>query len=192
MSPLKQSKNLAARMGRWSASHWKTATFGWLAFVIASFAMGIAVPMKMIDKNDAAIGEAGKANKILDEAFDLDETGLGELVIIQSKTKTVDDPAFRATINETVDVLSSFEEIELLHSPFAAGNEGQISPDRHAVMITFSPQGTYRKRFSTSTRSSVQRRNSRRRTPTTTSARRESRPRRRSTRPSTVESRRPG
>ena len=143
MSPLKQSKNLAARMGRWSASHWKTATFGWLAFVIASFAMGIAVPMKMIDKNDAAIGEAGKANKILDEAFDLDETGLGELVIIQSKTKTVDDPAFRATINETVDTLSSFEQIELLHSPFAAGNEGQISPDRQAVMITFSPQGTY-------------------------------------------------
>ena len=33
MSPLKQSKNIAARMGRWSASHWKTATFGWLAFV---------------------------------------------------------------------------------------------------------------------------------------------------------------
>ena len=35
MSPLKQSKNIAARMGRWSASHWKTAIFGWLAFVIA-------------------------------------------------------------------------------------------------------------------------------------------------------------
>ena len=34
MSPLKQSNNIAARMGRWSASHWKTATFGWLAFVI--------------------------------------------------------------------------------------------------------------------------------------------------------------
>ncbi len=27
--------NLAARMGRWSADHWKTATFGWLAFVVA-------------------------------------------------------------------------------------------------------------------------------------------------------------
>ena len=40
MSPLKQSNNIAARMGRWSASHWKTATFGWLAFVIASFAIG--------------------------------------------------------------------------------------------------------------------------------------------------------
>ena len=26
-----RSHNLAARMGRWSAAHWKTATFGWLA-----------------------------------------------------------------------------------------------------------------------------------------------------------------
>ena len=36
MSPLKKSNNIAARMGRWSASHWKTAVFGWLAFVVAS------------------------------------------------------------------------------------------------------------------------------------------------------------
>ena len=34
MSPLKKSNNIAARMGRWSASHWKTAVFGWLAFVV--------------------------------------------------------------------------------------------------------------------------------------------------------------
>ena len=33
MSPLKHSTNIAARMGRWSASHRKTAIFGWLAFV---------------------------------------------------------------------------------------------------------------------------------------------------------------
>ena len=35
MSPLKHSTNIAARMGRWSARHRKTAIFGWLAFVIA-------------------------------------------------------------------------------------------------------------------------------------------------------------
>ena len=40
MSPLKQSTNIAARMGRWSARHRKTAIFGWLAFVVASFAIG--------------------------------------------------------------------------------------------------------------------------------------------------------
>ena len=27
--------NIAGRMGRWSAGHWKTAVFGWLAFVVA-------------------------------------------------------------------------------------------------------------------------------------------------------------
>ncbi len=40
MSPLKQSTNVAARMGRWSATHRKTAIIGWFAFVIASFAIG--------------------------------------------------------------------------------------------------------------------------------------------------------
>ena len=52
MSPLKHSTNVAARMGRWSAKHRKTAIFGWLAFVIASFAIGGAVGMKTIDPND--------------------------------------------------------------------------------------------------------------------------------------------
>ena len=46
MSPLKHSKNVAARMGRWSARHRKTAIFGWLAFVVAAFAIGMAVPMQ--------------------------------------------------------------------------------------------------------------------------------------------------
>ena len=83
----------------------------------------------MIAQKDNAVGEANKANQILDEAFDLDESGLGELVIIQSKTKTVDDPAFRATIgSETVETLSRFEQVELLHSPLAPGNEGQSHP----------------------------------------------------------------
>ena len=40
MSPLKRSNNVAARMGRWSANHWKTAVFGWLAFVVASVVIG--------------------------------------------------------------------------------------------------------------------------------------------------------
>ena len=33
-------RNLAARAGRWSAAHWKTATFGWLALVVAAVALG--------------------------------------------------------------------------------------------------------------------------------------------------------
>ena len=38
-----RNRNIAARMGRWSASHWKTATFGWLAFVVVAFALSSMV-----------------------------------------------------------------------------------------------------------------------------------------------------
>ena len=57
MSPLKKSNNVAARMGRWSASHWKTAVFGWIAFVILAIAAGTAVGTKQIDQRDANVGQ---------------------------------------------------------------------------------------------------------------------------------------
>ena len=47
-------RNLAARMGRWSADHWKTATFGWLAFVLVAFALGAAGTVS-IDPNTACL-----------------------------------------------------------------------------------------------------------------------------------------
>ena len=37
-------------MGRWSASHWKTAVFGWLAFVVVAVVLGMAVGTKNIDE----------------------------------------------------------------------------------------------------------------------------------------------
>ena len=58
MSPLKRSNNIAARMGRWSASHWKTAVFGWLAFVIASLVVGMQVGTKQLSNDDANVGQA--------------------------------------------------------------------------------------------------------------------------------------
>jgi RND superfamily putative drug exporter len=44
--------NLAARAGRWSASHWKTATFGWLALVVAAVVIGGAVGTKQLGDNE--------------------------------------------------------------------------------------------------------------------------------------------
>jgi hypothetical protein len=41
--------NLAARAGRWSAAHWKTATFGWLALVAAAVVIGGAIGTKQLD-----------------------------------------------------------------------------------------------------------------------------------------------
>ena len=55
-TPTTTQRNLAARMGRWSAGHWKTATFGWLAFVVVAFGLGGAVGTKTIDPNTAGPG----------------------------------------------------------------------------------------------------------------------------------------
>ena len=137
------SRNLAARMGRWSAGHRKAAIFGWLAFVLASIAISVMLPMNTLKPTDAGVGESRKADKILDAAFDLQKTGQNELVVIQSKALTVDDPAFRSTITDTVDALRGFKQVENLRSPLAAGNSGQISADRHAVLVTFKPHGSY-------------------------------------------------
>ena len=142
MSPLRHSTNIAARMGRWSAGHRKTAIFGWLAFVVAAFAVGIAVPMQTIDETDWNVGEARKGDHIIrDGGFELDEQS--EFVLVQSDTKTVDDAEFRAAVNDAVGTLQGFDQVTKLRSPFVAGNEGQISKDRHAALIQFSPEGTY-------------------------------------------------
>ena len=67
MSPLKHSKSLAARMGRWSASHWKTAVFGWLAFVVASVFRGHrSSGCTFIDERDANVGESRTADQMID------------------------------------------------------------------------------------------------------------------------------
>ena len=64
--PQHTDRNLAARMGRWSASHWKTATFGWLAFVARRVRLGGAIGTK-IDRPDApGPGESGRMDRILD------------------------------------------------------------------------------------------------------------------------------
>ena len=141
MSPLKHSQNFAARMGRWSASHRKTAIFGWLAFVIASFAIGSAVGTQTIDRNDANVGEARKADHMIrDAGFAIDEQS--EYVLVQSKTLTADDPAFRIVVADAVAALSRHDEVVGLRSPLDAANAGQISPDGRSALIQFTPRGS--------------------------------------------------
>ena len=142
MSPLKQSNNIAARMGRWSASHWKTAVFGWLAFVIVAVAAGMAVGTKTIDDRDANVGEAHRADRILKDAgFQADPQT--EIVLIQNKALIARDPAFRAAVDDVVAGVRPFTAIENLRSPFDAGHADQISKDGHTVMVEWEMKGDY-------------------------------------------------
>jgi uncharacterized membrane protein YdfJ with MMPL/SSD domain len=144
VSPLKHSNNFAARMGRWSANHWKTAVFGWLAFVVASFAIGTAVGTKYLDTSDSNVGEAARADKIVKEGFAAKVDEQGEIVFIRSdKGLTPRDPQFQAVIADVNKTLGRFPQVTRLESPLAPGQDDQISKDRHGAMLTFVPKGDY-------------------------------------------------
>jgi uncharacterized membrane protein YdfJ with MMPL/SSD domain len=74
--------NIAARAGRWSAAHWKTATFGWLAFVVAAVAIGSIVGTRQLTDAESSNGQTARAQRILAGAgFD---DSAGEAVLVQA------------------------------------------------------------------------------------------------------------
>ena len=140
MSPLKRSNNLAARMGRWSASHWKTAVFGWLVFVVAAVMIGQVVGTKQIDQNDANVGQAHRADHILKDAgFQTDPQT--EIVLVQSKTHTATDAAFRSVVNDVIGTVQPSTTIKNLRSPYAPGRAAQVSADGHTAMVEWDMKG---------------------------------------------------
>src|SRR5437870_3209179 len=142
MSPLKRSNNIAARMGRWSASHWKTAVFGWLAFVIAAVMVGNFVGTKNIDTADANVGQAHKADQILKQAFPQVDPQT-ELVLVQSSSKTIQDPAFRATVKDVENTIAGNPAIKNVRSPLDPAHADQVSKDGRSAMVVWDMKGTY-------------------------------------------------
>jgi RND superfamily putative drug exporter len=129
--------NLAARMGRWSADHWKTATFGWLAFVVVAFALGMA-GTKSIDPNEAGPRESGRMDRILDAGF---KRPAGESVLLQSRSLSTTDPAFTAAVDDVVTRISKLDVVQNVRSPFAQSIAGQVSSDGHAALVEFEIRG---------------------------------------------------
>jgi uncharacterized membrane protein YdfJ with MMPL/SSD domain len=138
---MQKAMNIAGRMGHWSATHWKTAVFGWLACVVLFFAFGnIALGFKQIDINDAGVGQSHKADQILKKAFP-ERAPQTEFVLVESSSRTADDPAFRATVNDVIGSVESSRAIKNLESPYEPRNRDLISGDRHAAMVKWEMKG---------------------------------------------------
>ena len=130
--------NLAARMGRWSANHWKTATFGWLAFVVVAFGLGGLAGTKTIDPNKPGPGESGRMDRILDAGF---KQPAGESVLVQSRSLQATDPVFRAAIEDVVAGVSSVDAVQNVRSPLDAANTRQVSENGRAALVEFEIRG---------------------------------------------------
>ncbi len=125
------NSNLAARMGRWSAAHWKTATLGWLALVLLAFAVGGQVGTKQADPTKAGPGQSGRMDRILDAGFNVPAS---ESVLIQSNSTRAGTPAFDAAVKDVVTRLSKVAVVQNVHA-------GQISRDGRAALVDFEIRG---------------------------------------------------
>jgi uncharacterized membrane protein YdfJ with MMPL/SSD domain len=130
--------NLAARAGRWSAAHWKTATLGWIAFVVVALAIGAAVGTKHLGDNEGIPGESGRMEQILAKDF---EQPAGETVLIQSRTLTTNDPGFRTAIDAVTRRVSSIPAVMNVRNPLVPADGDQISADGHAAIVRFDIRG---------------------------------------------------
>jgi RND superfamily putative drug exporter len=132
-----RSHNLAARMGRWSASHWKTATFGWLAFVLVAFGLGGMVGTRNIENTNGP-GESGRMDRILEAGF---KQPASENVLIQSSSAQAGTPAFDAAVADVVSRVSKIADVQNVQSPLDSGNADLVSQDGHSALVQFDIRG---------------------------------------------------
>ena len=130
--------NVAARMGRWSAQHRKTAIWGWIAFVVVAFMVGNAAGTKTLDNAHLGVGESGRAERTLDAAY---PKSADELVLVQSPTATANSLPFRAAVGDAQFRLSKLPYVHAIESPYTPANRSQISADGHSALTRFKIAG---------------------------------------------------
>ncbi len=135
MQPLEHSTNIAARVGRWSARHRRTAILGWIAFVVAAVAIGAAVGTKQLDPDSIAAGESKRAQEIIEAGGFAGVAA--ESVLVASERHTVGDPAFAAVLADVVRAVSGEEGVSNVVSPLDRRGAALVSQDGRAALVRF-------------------------------------------------------
>ncbi len=136
---MNQSRNLAARAGRWSAQHRKTAILGWIAFVVLATVLGGKVGQNNIDPSAQGNGESKRGDMIIDAAGFPEQAG--ERVLVQGKG--VDDPQVVAAVTDVVHRLGAIPGITEIESPLDPRNRANtVSEDGRSVVVNFKIPGS--------------------------------------------------
>jgi len=133
---LEGTRNVAARVGGWSARHRAKAIVGWLAFVVLVVMVGGSIGTKQLENEDLNVGEARAADQVIADAF---PENAKETVLIQSRDggTTADKRPFRAAVDAVVTKLESTRNVIDVQSPYFAGGQGVISRDKRSALVTF-------------------------------------------------------
>jgi uncharacterized membrane protein YdfJ with MMPL/SSD domain len=136
-----QKKNLAARAGRWSAQHRKRAILGWILFVVLATVIGGAVGQNMLAEEDMGNGQSKAADQAVAAAGFPKEVGEQVLVEARDDNATNRDRTFTVAVGDVVKRLEATPHVKEVESPYAKGNEGQLSRDGSAALVTFKLAG---------------------------------------------------
>src|SRR4051794_18045579 len=105
-----QSRNLAARAGRWSAQHRKTAILGWILFVVLATVVGGKVGQSELDESASGNGESKRGDMIVEAAGFPDQAG--EQVLVQGNgSMKADAPQVTAAVKDVVGRLGRIEGV---------------------------------------------------------------------------------
>jgi RND superfamily putative drug exporter len=133
-----QPKNLAARAGRWSATHRKTAILGWVLFVVLATVIGGKIGQNQLKESASGNGDSKRGAMIVDDAGFPEE--IGERVLIQGKGAIKsDDPQVTAAVKDVVNRLEAIKGVKGIESPLNAQQRANtVSEDGRSVLVTFS------------------------------------------------------
>jgi RND superfamily putative drug exporter len=123
-------------MGHWSATHRKTAIWGWLAFVLVAVFIGQTVGQNKLHGADDFSGESGTAEKALYGHGLRPNT---EHVFFQSKTLTIRDPQYRAAVADAAIRLRHTKDVVNVVSPITG--DAAVSEDGHSALVDFEVTG---------------------------------------------------
>ena len=131
-----QSRNLAARAGRWSAQHRKKAILGWFAFVILATVLGGMVGQKKLSDEDMGNGESKRGDQIVEAAGFPEVTS--ESVLVQGKDGlTVKDPQFKAAVSDVVDTLGRTKGVSKIEDPLTREFSDNVSADGGSYVYSY-------------------------------------------------------
>src|ERR671931_1034695 len=135
---MQTKRNMAARAGRWSAQHRKTAIIGWLAFVILAVAIGSAIGTKQLgNAGTSRTGESGRADAVLRTTF---ERNYSEQVLVQARMGAA-TAGVRRGVRDVVRRMQATGDATNIRSPFAQGNSGQLSDGGRSALVTLEVKG---------------------------------------------------
>jgi uncharacterized membrane protein YdfJ with MMPL/SSD domain len=120
-----QSRNLAARVGQWSAQHRKPAVIGWIVFVVLAVVVGGKIGQNDLDKSAAGSGESKRGDMIVKAAGFSHRAG--EQVLVQGK----------GSEGAVTDVVSRLQRIDGV-----TAIEKTVSKDGRSVAVHFDMLGS--------------------------------------------------